>query len=200
MLKRRIRTLAAAAAVILSAAALADTGTVPAHAATPDAWLVLQASKGCYLYAPGHNVQLIVDCNPSAPRDTWRNIRPATFFDPLSPPGRGSYRTAYELEITSGPSAGLCLNDDPADGDAVAADSCQPADANEYFWVDNTKIADTHWYRNVTATNDSWDSGGGYHYLTDFVGCLSHIASTGDPMVDAAGGCGGYGAWTAITS
>lgn len=204
MLKRRItmltrwRLIAAATAVILSAAALAGTGAVPAHATTPDPWLVLQGSRGCYLYAPGRNVPLIVECNPSAPRDTWHDIRGAGWYDPVT----NSVRTAYELEITSGPSAGLCLNDDPFDGDEVSADSCTPTgvDSAEYFWVDNTKIADTHWYRNVGATVSGIDNGGGYRYLTDFFGCTNDIASTGDPVGDSPGGCGGYGAWAAITS
>jgi hypothetical protein len=194
MLKTRILKFAVATCTAVTAIGL--TGALPAHASTPDAWLVLHASTGCYLYAPGHNVQLMVECNGSAPRDTWQDIRGDEFRDPMT----NSKRIAYEIEITSGPSAGLCLNDDSSDYNAVSADSCSPigADSAEYFWVDNTGIADTHWYRNVLATDN--ENGNGYEYLTDLGGCGDGNARTGDNVFDSPAGCGGYGAWTAITS
>jgi hypothetical protein len=139
-------------------------------------------------------------------RETWHDIRGARFYDPVT----RTVRTAYELEITSAPATtravGLCLNDVPSGtsvGDVVAADSCQPTgtDPNEYFWVDNTSIADTHWYRNVTATKN-WVASdqSGYWYLTDFTACIDNDAMNGDTVMDTPAGCGGYGAWTAEPS
>lgn len=194
----RWRFLATVSTAMLSAAALAGASAVPANAATPDAYLVLHASRGCYLYAPAHNVQVNVQCNTSVKRETWHDIRGAVFYDPVA----NTVRTAYELEITGGPTAmiGLCLNDDPANDDSVSADSCQPTgdDTNEYFWVAPTPIADTHWYRNVTAS--SLTGGKEYQYLTDLAGCVGAGAYTGDRVWDSPPGCGGYAEWTAVTS
>lgn len=196
MLKRRIRAFAVTGITIVAAAA-ALTGTGAVAQATPDAYLVLEANHACALFAPAHNVQVYIDCSTHPPLETEHNIRG---FDGFKDPRTGIKRTAYELEITSGPAAGLCLNDDPNGSDSVSADSCQPtgADANEYFWVDNTPIANTHWYRNVAATDDH--GGGEYYYLTDTEACFVGGAGYGDFVWDSPPGCGGWAEWTAITS
>ena len=191
MLKTRILKFALAACTAVSAVGL--TGAVPAYASTPDAWLVVSNSPGCYLYTPGHNVSMEVECN-STDRETFHDINGFGWYDPVT----NSIRTAYEIEITSGPADGLCLNNDP-DNLAVSADSCVATgiDSDEYFWVDDTSVADTHWYRNVGET-DNYDDF--YIYLTDVTACSDGQAASGNIVGDDLGGCGGFGAWTAVTS
>lgn len=202
---RTKRVFPAAAALILSGAALAGAGAVPAQAQTyptPGETLYLYldvpgsnscgTASGYFLHAHAHNAPVDIQCSPSD-LQWWQMVLPEIY-----PAPNGSSGTAYELELEN---TGQCLNDDPNNGNLVYLDSCQSGNTNELFWVAEIGASNLVWYRNVAATWDEYVVAGldGYYYLTDQNCAGGGSPEVGDEILDYPSGCGSYAVWATDT-